>query len=69
MVDKLQEYEGTVGRLHRIRDNIKENVSAWRENHGDLNKKIVESVLRRHSSRPPAEVPEEIDFDFGHINR
>ena len=68
MVDKLNEYEGTVGRLHRLRDNVKENISAWKENHADLNKKIVDNVLRRRS-RPPAEIPEEIDFDFTHINR
>lgn len=68
MVDKLQEYEGTVGRLHRIRDNVKESFSSWKENHANLNRTIVDNVLRRHS-RQPAEVPEEIEFDFSHINR
>lgn len=31
MVDKLHEYEGGVGRIHELRDQIKEKWDAWKE--------------------------------------
>lgn len=67
MVDKLHEYEGTIGRLHKIRDNVKSNYSDWKENHADFNKKIVADVF--HKKQEPEEVISETNINLANIRR
>lgn len=46
MAEKLYEYQGCIGRLHVLRDNLKERLNTWKENHPDgLFKSLKEKVL------------------------
>ncbi|XP_064212373.1 proton-associated sugar transporter A isoform X1 [Tribolium castaneum] len=55
--EKLHEYEGFVGRLHTLRDHVKDRWNTWKdENPG---------VFQRHEKTPPGVVYE----DYSHIYR
>lgn len=67
MVDKLHSYQGTVGQLHTIRDNVKSNFENWKENRSNFDtKRIVDKVLRKE----PAETEDKREqFAFAHLYR
>ena len=68
MVDKLHNYQGTVGQLHTIRDTVKTNYENWKENHGNLGaKKIIENVFRKEPVDEKSDQPEH--FAFSHLYR
>lgn len=67
MTEKLHDYQGTIGQLHTIRDNVKSSFENWKENHHSNfdAKKIIEDLVHRKTS------PEKRkdDFEFDHIYR
>lgn len=67
MVDKLHEYQGPLGQLHTIRDNLKSNFTTWKENNTDIKKNITDKFLKRNSIPPTKDDIE--DFNFNHIFR
>ncbi|XP_065203859.1 proton-associated sugar transporter A-like isoform X1 [Planococcus citri] len=68
MVDKLHNYQGTVGQLHTIRDTVKTNYENWKENRGNLEaKKIIDNVFRKEQVNQKSNQQEE--FPFAHLYR
>ncbi|CAH1374088.1 membrane-associated transporter protein [Tenebrio molitor] len=59
-MEKLHRYEGFVGRLHTIRDNVKDRWSVWREQ----NPGTITEILHQKCSSPA-----EVHHDFSHIYR
>jgi len=64
MVDKLHEYEGLAGRIHGIRDTIKERWSVWKEWKNGLSLDRGLDGLKR---RPPK--LERTLEDYSHVYR
>lgn len=68
MAEKLHEYQGFVGRLHGLRDNLKEKLNAWKESH-------PEGLLKSWKDKFGApEGPSDVEGgavceDFSHIYR
>ncbi|XP_018344248.1 PREDICTED: proton-associated sugar transporter A isoform X2 [Trachymyrmex septentrionalis] len=67
MVDKLHEYEGLMGRIHGVRDTIKERWSVWKEWKNGLNLDQGLDGLRHHLRGPP-KLESTLD-DYSHIYR
>ncbi|KAL6424007.1 hypothetical protein ACFW04_009728 [Cataglyphis niger] len=67
MVDKLHEYEGFAGRIHGVREAIKEQWSAWKEWKNGLNLDQGLDGLRHHLRGPPK--LERTLEDYSHIYR
>lgn len=65
MVDKLHEYEGFAGRIHDVREAIKERWGAWKEWKNGLNFGL--DGLRHHLRGPPK--LERTLEDYSHIYR
>lgn len=64
MVDKLHDYQGPVGRLHALRDNVKLKFADWRENNRDLDHKMVDKLLRRDTQAASDDSLKNFDFSF-----
>lgn len=65
MADKLYEYQGFVGRLHEIRDNLRDRFNTCKENHPDGFLKSCKDKLfstERQGGRKE-------DEDYSHIYR
>ncbi|XP_024883169.1 proton-associated sugar transporter A [Temnothorax curvispinosus] len=67
MVDKLHEYEGLMGRIHGVRDAIRERWSVWKEWKNSLNLDQGLEGLRHHLRGPP-KLERTLD-DYSHIYR
>jgi len=67
MVDKLHEYEGLMGRIHDVRDTIKERWSVWKEWKNGLNLNQGLDGLKHHLRGPP-KLERTLD-DYSHIYR
>ncbi|XP_071648266.1 membrane-associated transporter protein isoform X1 [Temnothorax longispinosus] len=67
MVDKLHEYEGLMGRIHGVRDSIRERWSVWKEWKNSLNLDQGLEGLRHHLRGPP-KLERTLD-DYSHIYR
>jgi len=67
MVDKLHEYEGFAGRIHGVREAIKERWGAWKEWKNGLNLDQGLDGLRHHLRGPPK--LERTLEDYSHIYR
>ncbi|XP_011053129.1 PREDICTED: proton-associated sugar transporter A-like isoform X1 [Acromyrmex echinatior] len=67
MVDKLHEYEGLMGRIHGVRDTIKERWSVWKDWKNGLNLNQGLDGLRHHLRGPP-KLERTLD-DYSHIYR
>lgn len=67
MVDKLHEYEGLMGRIHGVRDTIRERWSEWKEWKNNLNLDQGLDGLKHHLRRPP-KLERTLD-DYSHIYR
>ncbi|GAB1868565.1 Membrane-associated transporter protein [Camponotus japonicus] len=67
MVDKLHEYEGFAGRIHGVRETIKERWGAWKEWKNGLNLDQGLDGLRHHLRGPPK--LERTLEDYSHIYR
>ncbi|XP_012230355.2 membrane-associated transporter protein [Linepithema humile] len=67
MVDKLHEYEGLTGRIHSVRDTIKERWSVWKEWKNGLNLDQGLDGLKHQLRRPPK--LERTLEDYSHIYR
>ncbi|KAG5347676.1 S45A2 protein, partial [Acromyrmex charruanus] len=67
MVDKLHEYEGLMGRIHGVRDTIKERWSVWKEWKNGLNLNQGLDGLRHHLRGPP-KLERTLD-DYSHVYR
>ncbi|XP_018368935.1 PREDICTED: proton-associated sugar transporter A isoform X2 [Trachymyrmex cornetzi] len=67
MVDKLHEYEGLMGRIHGVRDTIKERWDMWKEWKNGLNLDQGLDGLRHHLRGPP-KLERTLD-DYSHIYR
>lgn len=63
--EKLYEYEGLLGRFHRVRDYIKEKWNTWKEdNSGSFKEKIKKLCFAKN------EQTEKVIYeDFSHIYR
>ncbi|XP_044258362.1 proton-associated sugar transporter A [Tribolium madens] len=59
--EKLHEYEGVLGRLHTLRDNIKDRWNTWKEESPGR----LSSLLLRREKTPPGVIYE----DYSHIYR
>uniref|UniRef100_A0A146LVX5 Membrane-associated transporter protein n=1 Tax=Lygus hesperus TaxID=30085 RepID=A0A146LVX5_LYGHE len=64
-MEKLQEYQGFTGRLHGIRDNIKEKYQAWKEN------RSFQLNLLHKPPQPPTQEgpPSDSKEDYSHVFR
>ncbi|XP_014471690.1 PREDICTED: proton-associated sugar transporter A-like isoform X2 [Dinoponera quadriceps] len=67
MVDKLHEYEGLAGRIHGVRDIIKERWNGWKEWRTGLNLDQGLDGLR-HQLRGPPKLERTLE-DYSHIYR
>ncbi|KAL6260325.1 hypothetical protein P5V15_007856 [Pogonomyrmex californicus] len=67
MVDKLHEYEGLTGRIHGVRDTIRERWCVWKEWKDSLNLNQGLDGLRNHLRKPPK--LERTLEDYSHIYR
>ncbi|KAL0109294.1 hypothetical protein PUN28_014408 [Cardiocondyla obscurior] len=67
MVDKLHEYEGLMGRIHGVRDTIKERWNVWKEWKNGLNLDQGLEGLKQHLRGPP-KLERTLD-DYSHIYR
>ncbi|XP_011867373.1 PREDICTED: proton-associated sugar transporter A-like [Vollenhovia emeryi] len=67
MVDKLHEYEGLMGRIHGVRDTIRERWGVWKEWKDNLNLDQGLDGLRHHLRGPP-KLERTLD-DYSHIYR
>lgn len=65
MAEKLYEYQGIVGRLHEIRDNLRDSLNTCRENHPDgFLKYYKDKIFSRQSQGDSKEFK-----DYSHIYR
>ncbi|KAK5649374.1 hypothetical protein RI129_000403 [Pyrocoelia pectoralis] len=68
MAEKLYEYEGSLGRLHHLRDSIRENWQLWKEKHPNgLLASLKNSLLRFSVNEPEGD-----DYDkteYAHLYR
>ncbi|XP_020292465.1 proton-associated sugar transporter A [Pseudomyrmex gracilis] len=67
MVDKLHEYEGLTGRIHGVRDTIRERWGVWKEWKDGLNLDQGLDGLKQHLRGPPK--LERTLEDYSHIYR
>lgn len=67
MVDKLYEYEGLAGRIHGVRDIIKEKWNSWKEWKTGLNLDQGLDGLK-HQLRGPPKLERTME-DYSHIYR
>ncbi|EZA54615.1 proton-associated sugar transporter A [Ooceraea biroi] len=67
MVDKLHDYEGLAGRIHGVRDAIKERWDVWKEWKNGLNLDQGLDGLKQHLRKPPK--LERTLEDYSHIYR
>ncbi|XP_012526634.1 proton-associated sugar transporter A [Monomorium pharaonis] len=67
MVDKLHEYEGFMGRIHGVRDTIRERWNVWKEWKNSLNLDQGLEGLKQHLRGPP-KLERTLD-DYSHIYR
>lgn len=67
MVDKLHEYEGLTGRIHGVRESIRERWSVWKEWKNGLNLDQGLEGLRHHLRGPPK--LERTLNDYSHVYR
>lgn len=67
MVDKLHEYEGLAGRIHGVRDAVKERWSVWKEWKNALNLDQGLDGLKQHLRKPPK--LERTLEDYSHVYR
>ncbi|CAG9818040.1 unnamed protein product [Phaedon cochleariae] len=62
MAEKLYEYQGCIGRLHQVRDDVREKYHSWKESHpGGFSGWLKEHIFERKQS--------DRNQDFSHIYR
>ncbi|KAB0800203.1 hypothetical protein PPYR_05943 [Photinus pyralis] len=68
MTEKLYEYVGFIGRLHYIRDSIRESWHLWKEKHPDGLRGCLKSSLLNFSEHKPQD--DEYDkTEYAHLHR
>lgn len=69
MVDKLHEYQGFTGRIHNVRDIMKDKFDHWKQEHPEGVKGIAMNVIKTDPhSRGPPKLERTLD-DYPHIYR
>lgn len=68
MAEKLYEYQGCIGRLHVLRDNLRERWNTWKESHPDgLVKSLKEKICSQEGQGDGKNT--ELCEDYSHIYR